>query len=237
MPVFKLGQNPYVFPAVEFAEPDGLLAIGGDLSVHRLITAYSLGIFPWYNPDDPPMWWCPNPRCVIYTHKVKVSKSMRQILKKKNFMVTVNQAFEKVIYACQKAKRNGQDCGTWITDEFIHSYSEMFNMGLAFSVEVWKDGKLCGGLYGVKLGTMFFGESMFSNLPNFSKIGFITFCKYLAHKGIEFIDCQIQNPHLESLGAEMIDGALFRAYLNQQVAIKSPDFFQDFDTFFQNIQY
>jgi leucyl/phenylalanyl-tRNA--protein transferase len=205
---------------VEEAEEDGLLAIGGDLSINRLITAYSMGIFPWFNEGDPPLWWCPNPRCVIFTHKVKISKSMKQILKKTDYTVTFNQAFEEVILSCQKVKRNQDFAETWITSQFIESYTELYKMGLAFSVEVWKNKELVGGLYGVKLGAMFYGESMFSKESNTSKIAFIRLCQLLQSHQVEMIDCQINNPHLESLGAEMIDGQIFREKMNEQMSQK-----------------
>ena len=190
------------FPPVHLAEPDGLLAIGGDLSAERLLLAYQNGIFPWYEGDHI-LWWCPDPRFVLFPDELKVSKSMQALLKKEGFEFTVNQAFADVIHNCKKTKRDGQ-AGTWITDEVEKAYTKMHKLGYAHSAETWKDGKLIGGLYGIKVGKVFFGESMFSKESNASKYAFIKFVQQLKTEGIELIDCQVYTEHLESLGARMI---------------------------------
>lgn len=202
MPVFLLNED-LVFPDPEAANPDGLLAIGGDLRPDRLLLAYEMGIFPWYSPPDPVLWWCPDPRCVLYCKQLKVSKSMRNVLNQGMFTVTFDEAFKEVMLGCKNAQRPGQD-GTWITQEVIDSYSYLHRLGVAHSVEVWHEGRLVGGLYGVSLGRMFFGESMFSEMSNASKVGFIHLVRSLDAMDFELIDCQIYNDHLGSLGAELI---------------------------------
>jgi len=199
------------FPPVHLAEPDGLLAIGGDLSAERLLLAYQNGIFPWYEGDHI-LWWCPDPRFVLFPEELKVSKSMQALLKKEEFEFTINKAFADVIHNCKKAKREGQ-AGTWITDEIEKSYTKMHKLGYAHSAEAWKNGKLVGGLYGIKLGKVFFGESMFSQESNASKYAFIKFVQQLKAEGIELIDCQVYTEHLESLGARMITRKEFSGYL------------------------
>ena len=190
------------FPPVHLAEPDGLLAIGGDLSSERLLLAYQNGIFPWYEGEHI-LWWCPDPRFVLFPEELKVSKSMQSILKKEQFDFTTNKAFKDVIHNCKQTKRPGQ-LGTWITDEVEKAYFKMNQLGYAHSVETWKNDKLVGGLYGIKLGKVFFGESMFSNESNASKFAFIKYVQQLIQEGIELIDCQVYTEHLESLGARMI---------------------------------
>lgn len=190
------------FPPVHLSEPDGLLAIGGDLSPDRLLLAYSNGIFPWYEGEHI-LWWCPDPRFVLFPDELKVSKSMQSILKKDEFNFTINQAFKDVIHNCKKTKRPGQ-AGTWITDEVEKAYTKMHKLGHAHSAEAWKNGKLVGGLYGIKLGKVFFGESMFSKESNASKFAFIKYVQQLKEERIELIDCQVYTEHLESLGARMI---------------------------------
>jgi leucyl/phenylalanyl-tRNA--protein transferase len=201
------------FPPVHLAEPDGLLAIGGDLSVERLLLAYQNGIFPWYEGDHI-LWWCPDPRFVLFPDELKVSKSMQAILKKDEFEFTINKAFADVIHSCKKTKREGQ-AGTWITDEVEKAYTKMHKLGHAHSAEAWKDGKLIGGLYGIKMGKVFFGESMFSTESNASKFAFIKFVQQLKTEGIELIDCQVYTEHLESLGARMITRTEFTEYLQK----------------------
>lgn len=197
------------FPPVETAQPDGLLAIGGDLSPERLLTAYRKGIFPWYEGDYI-LWWCPNPRFVLFPNEIKINKSSRSLLKKnmtgtpgEQFEFTVNQSFREVIRQCKKIIRPGQD-GTWITDEVEAAYIKLHELGYAHSAEVWKKGKLAGGLYGVKLGKVFFGESMFSKISNASKFALINYTGSLIREGIELIDCQVYTEYLESFGARMI---------------------------------
>lgn len=199
------------FPDVSQATKDGLLAIGGDLQPERLILAYKSGIFPWFDDDRFIMWWSPDPRFVLYPEKLKVSKSMKSILKKDTFDVTTNKAFGKVINECANINRPGQ-IGTWITDSMIKSYKELHAMGLAKSVEVWQNDALVGGLYGVDLGNgVFCGESMFAKVDNASKVGFITFVKSSHYK---LIDCQVYTKHLESLGAEEVSRDDFIKVLN-----------------------
>lgn len=198
------------FPNVNQANDEGLLAVGGDLSVERLLLAYRSGIFPWYNVEEPILWWSPDPRFVLFPEKLKVSKSMRLLLKKDDFKVTYNNAFEYVIKECSRINRPGQP-GTWITKEMIAAYSKLHNMGYAKSVEVWQNNNLVGGLYGIDLGNgVFCGESMFSKISNASKVGFISFVKNTQYK---LIDCQLHTPHLESLGAEDIPREEFLKYL------------------------
>lgn len=199
--------NELWFPDVTEALPDGLLALGGDLSTERLLLAYRNGIFPWFD-DDVPLWWSPDPRFVLYPNELKVSKSMKQLLKKHAFDFTVNKAFNEVITNCQKAPRKDQD-GTWITKDILTAYSKLHELGYAYSAEAWQDDELIGGLYGIRLGNVFFGESMFSKVSNASKYTFIKFVQYLQQAGVQIIDCQVYTNHLESLGARMIPRAQF----------------------------
>ncbi len=192
-----------VFPPVSKASEDGFLAIGGDLSPERLILAYKSGIFPWFEEGDPILWWSPNPRMVLFFEDLVVSKSMRNILNRDTFKVTFNQDFRGVISNCQKIKREGQH-GTWITNEMIEAYCKLNELGIAKSVEVWQEGELVGGLYGVDLGTIFCGESMFSKVTNASKVAFIHWSRHLEANNYKLLDCQIYNPHLESLGCREI---------------------------------
>jgi leucyl/phenylalanyl-tRNA--protein transferase len=200
------------FPDVTFANNDGILAIGGDLSVDRLLTAYKNGIFPWYNQGEPIVWYAPKKRMVLFPDALKVSKSMRQVLKKEMFSVTFNKSFEEVIHHCKTISRKGQ-YGTWITDEMEKAYIKLHQKGIAKSVEVWQDDKLVGGLYGVDLGHIFCGESMFSSTNNASKIAFILLAKKIKKDNYKLIDCQIYNKHLESLGAREIPRSEFMKYL------------------------
>jgi len=205
------------FPSVEDADKDGLLAIGGDLSEERLMLAYRSGIFPWFSEGDPILWWSPDPRFVLFPEKLKVSKSMKKLLRDHRFQVTFNQKFEEVITQCASVKRDGQT-DTWITEEMQAAYINMHEKGFAKSVEVWQhekntEPKLVGGLYGIDLGTVFCGESMFSLESNASKFGFIKWVQHLQANGYKLIDCQVHTPHLESLGAEMISRQSFMNYL------------------------
>ncbi len=191
------------FPPVTEALEDGLLALGGDLSTERLLLAYRSGIFPWFNEEDPPLWWSPDPRFVLFPGEIKISKSMKQILKSGKFQFTTNTAFQEVITHCKNTYRPGQG-GTWITDEIVESYRTLHERGYVHSAEAWLDGQLVGGLYGVRLGNVFFGESMFSHKSNASKFAFLQLVALLHTNGVELIDCQVYTPHLESLGARMI---------------------------------
>jgi leucyl/phenylalanyl-tRNA--protein transferase len=198
------------FPPLSEANSDGLLAVGGDLSSKRVLHAYKNGIFPWYETDQPLLWWSPDPRFVLYPNKLKVSKSSNQLLRSKKFEVSINRNFEDVIQACAKIKRRSQS-GTWITERMIEVYCELHQMGLAKSVEVWLDNKLVGGLYGIQFNDdVFCGESMFSHVSNTSKIGFISFIQM---SNLKLIDCQVHSDHLESLGAEQISRSDFMQYL------------------------
>ena len=199
------------FPPLEDALEDGLIAMGGDLSTERLIKAYQEGIFPWYEGETP-LWWSPNPRFVIYPANLKVSATMKQVFKKQEFEFKTNTAFDQVIANCKKIKRAGQQ-GTWITPAVEKAYNILHQLGIAHSAEAWKGGTLVGGLYGIKMGKLFFGESMFSNQSNASKFAFISYVKQLEAEGIVLIDCQVYTEHLESLGAEMIDRDLFKQLL------------------------
>jgi leucyl/phenylalanyl-tRNA--protein transferase len=202
-----------VFPPVEQAEPDGLLAIGGDLSSERLLLAYRQGIFPWYEGEYI-LWWSPDPRFVLFPPEIKISRSMRAVLKKNTFHFTMNMAFKDVIHACKKIKREGQQ-GTWITDEMEQAYIKMHELGWAISGEAWKDNELVGGVYGIRSGSVFFGESMFSKVSNASKYAFITLIETLNKQGVQLIDCQVYTKHLESLGARMISRKEFIKLLNK----------------------
>jgi leucyl/phenylalanyl-tRNA--protein transferase len=199
------------FPPLEGALEDGLLAMGGDLSTERLIKAYQEGIFPWYEGETP-LWWSPNPRFVIYPANLKVSATMKQVIKRQEFVFKTNTAFDQVIAHCKKIKRAGQQ-GTWITPAVEKAYNILHQLGIAHSAEAWSNGKLVGGLYGIKMGKLFFGESMFSKESNASKFAFISYVKQLEAEGIVLIDCQVYTDHLESLGAEMIDRDLFKQLL------------------------
>src|SRR5258706_10117680 len=212
MALFVLN-NEIVFPPVGHAEPDGLLAVGGDLSTERLLLAYRKGIFPWYEGDYI-LWWCPDPRFVLFPGELKVSRSMKSVLKKNKFEFTTNNAFREVIGYCKKIKRHDQD-GTWITDEIEKAYNHLHRLGYAHSAETWYNGRLVGGLYGIRLGKIFFGESMFSTEDNASKYAFIKYIDQLKKEDIQLIECQDYTSHLESLGARMISRKEFINQLQQ----------------------
>ena len=197
-----------VFPHPLAAQQDGLLAIGGDLSSTRLILAYHFGIFPWYHEGEEILWWSPDPRCVLFPDDLIIHKSMRSVLRKRPFQVTFNQAFASVIDHCKITKRKGQD-GTWITEEMSSAYIGLHHLGHAHSVEVWSGKDLVGGLYGIILGKIFFGESMFSLVPNASKCGFIHLVQQLRKQDFQLIDCQQDTPHMRSLGATVISREAF----------------------------
>jgi len=192
------------FPSVEQSSPEGIVAIGGDLSPERLLLAYRSGIFPWFEDDEPILWWSPPERMVLFLDELKVSKSMRNIINRKIFRVTFNTAFKDVIANCRDIKRDGQP-GTWITQDMTEAYCKLNELGIAKSVEVWQDDELVGGLYGIDLGHVFCGESMFSKVSNASKIAFIALAKQLQLANYRVLDCQVHNSHLESLGAREID--------------------------------
>jgi leucyl/phenylalanyl-tRNA--protein transferase len=197
--IFQLDER-LLFPEPSLAEEDGLLALGGDLSVDRLLLAYQNGIFPWYSDDTPILWYSPHERFVLFPDELRISKSMTQVLRSGRFTVTANQCFDRVIDACSVAKRGGQD-GTWITDDMKKAYTELHRHGHAHSIEVWEEDQLVGGLYGVPVGTVFCGESMFSKVSNASKTALISLCQSGKYK---LIDCQVHTEHLESMGARLI---------------------------------
>jgi leucyl/phenylalanyl-tRNA--protein transferase len=200
------------FPNVEEANEEGLLAVGGDLSPERLLLAYQNGIFPWFNEDALILWWSPDPRMVLFPEKIKISKSMRKVLREEKFRLTVNTCFREVIEYCSTVTRDDQD-GTWITNEMRKAYENLYEHGIAKSYEVWDRDKLVGGLYGVDLGTIFCGESMFSLEPNASKFAFIKLAEELQAKNYRLIDCQLYTDHLASLGAVEIPRQEFMTYL------------------------
>lgn len=202
------------FPPVEAANADGLLAIGGELTVQKLLEAYHHGIFPWYDESQPVLWWSPDPRMVLYPEDLKISKSMKQLLRRDAFKVTFDRDFKAVIENCSLVDRKGQ-VGTWITPEIKEAYLELHNLGFARSVEVWQDEKLVGGLYGIYLQEkkVYCGESMFSKMSNASKFGFIQMVDKLRTEGIKIIDCQVHTAHLESLGAKEIPRERFLEFL------------------------
>ena len=204
------------FPPVEDADENGLLAIGGDLTPARLILAYRSGIFPWFNEADPICWWSPDPRFVLYPSELKISKSMQQVVKKQTFQFSTNKAFKAVIHACSTTPRNGQD-GTWITNEMQDAYLHMHQLGYAHSAEAWLNNELVGGLYGIRLGNVFYGESMFSHVSNASKFAFIQYVQMLQKENVQLIDCQLHTQHLESLGATMIPRKTFMQHLQQWI--------------------
>jgi leucyl/phenylalanyl-tRNA---protein transferase len=195
------------FPPAEMADADGLLAVGGDLSRERLLHAYRSGIFPWYE-NKYILWWCPDPRFVLFPQELKISSSMKQLLKKQAFEFSVNRDFNAVIGQCKSISRRGQD-GTWITDEMRNAYNDLYRAGYAHSAEVRLNGELVGGLYGIRIGKMFYGESMFSSYSNASKYAFIRYVEQLKTEGVELIDCQVYTAHLETLGARMIPRSQF----------------------------
>jgi leucyl/phenylalanyl-tRNA--protein transferase len=223
VPRLRPGPDP-LFPRFapdvffQFPDPgecyDDIISVGGNLSPGLLLSAYEQGIFPWFGPDDPIIWQSPDPRCVIFPGKLHISSSMRKTLKNNTFKITYNQNFEGVIQGCAKKKRPGQD-GTWITKDIIEGYSELYRLGYVHSAEAWKDGELAGGCYGVVLGDVFCGESMFANIPNASKAAFLSFAELLFAQGIVFIDCQIPTRHLISLGGEEMIRKDFLALLRE----------------------
>ncbi len=215
MPVFWLSENDLTFPHPELANEDGILAIGGDLSVERLLVAYNTGLFPWFNPEDPILWWSPDPRFVIFPSELKVAKSMRSYFNQGKFVVSFDQNFEGVMRACQNQRRKGQGGGTWISEEMVEAYCQLHEQGLAHSVEVWKGEELVGGLYGVSLGKVFFGESMFSKVSNASKFGFISLVRQLEQRDFWLIDCQQHTAHLASLGGRPIPRTTFLDYMRK----------------------
>jgi len=201
MPVFRLGEDPEAFPPPDAAEPNGLLAVGGDLSARRLLGAYARGIFPWYSEGQPILWHSPNPRFVLLPEGLHVAASLKKTLKRKPYEVRLDTAFAQVIDACSRTPRPGQD-GTWITEEMKDAYVALHRLGLAHSAEAWRGSELVGGLYGVSLGSAFFGESMFAHAPDASKVAFATLVGWLKAQGFTLVDCQVYTDHLARFGAE-----------------------------------
>jgi len=228
VPRFHPGPDPD-FPRLEptdyfhFPNPneceDSIVAVGGNLSPGMLLSAYEQGIFPWYSPGDPVIWQSPNPRCVIFPEKLHISSSMKKILNNNVFKITYNENFDGVIRNCAEKKRPNQN-GTWITDDIIEAYTELHQLGFVHSAEAWQDGKLVGGCYGLLLGKIFCGESMFAHVPNASKAAFLSFAKLLFERGVAFIDCQIPTRHLISLGGEEMSRNDFLALLKKNMLKK-----------------
>lgn len=222
MAIFSLNHD-LTFPPPELAEPDGLLAIGGDLSPRRLLLAYRMGIFPWYAPGTPILWWSPDPRLVLFPDELKVSHSLRRVLKKGRFRVTFDKAFRAVIEACALVRvRKGEE--TWLVPEMIEAYHRLHRIGAAHSVETWLDGALVGGLYGVALGRVFFGESMFSVVSDASKVALVHLVERLKALDFVFIDCQVTTGHLKRLGAREIPRSEFLEQLRRATRQATPAF-------------
>jgi len=219
VPVYRL-TGELRFPAPEEAEPSGLLALGGDLGSERLLLAYSMGIFPWYEAGSPILWHSPDPRMILLPAKLRISRSLRKTLRDRCFEVRLDGAFEAVIRACAHTSRDGQD-GTWITDEMIEAYVRLFELGYAHCAEAWSGGELIGGLYGVSLGGCFFGESMFASLPNASKVAFTTLVAQLARWKFDLIDCQVHTDHLARFGATEWPRSQFLSALEKSLAKKT----------------
>lgn len=218
MPVYRLSSE-LVFPPPHLAIEEGLLAVGGDLSIERLLLAYGRGIFPWYSQDEPILWWSPDPRLVLNPTQLKVSRRLRRILRQNRFQVTLDRAFEQVIHACASVSRNFQD-GTWITDEMMTAYIDLHASGFAHSVETWQNGQIVGGLYGISLGGSFFGESMFHRVSNASNVALVSLAGLLAQWDFDMIDCQVATDHLLRMGAMEMPRSRFLDQLN--ASLKKP---------------
>ena len=215
MPVYLLDEKEISFPDPRYARSDGLLAVGGDLSVERLLLAYTHGIFPWYNPGDEIMWWCPRERFVIFPKEIHISRSMKKHINKHEIQITFNRNFADTMHRC-RIKREFNE-GTWISDEMEAAYYDLYEAGFAISVEVTQDGELAGGFYGVSIGKCFFGESMFSEKENGSKTALIAFARILEQKGFLFIDCQFHTEHLESMGGRYISWEKYERMLQEGI--------------------
>lgn len=213
MPVFRLSKQDLIFPAPILAEDNGLLAVGGDLSVDRLLLAYTHGIFPWYNPGEEILWWCPKERFLIFPRDIHVSRSMRKYMKRHTFKVLLNRDFQDTMHHC-RMKREAEE-GTWISDEMEEAYLKLHHAGFAVSVEAYEEGRLAGGLYGVAIGRCFFGESMFSEQENGSKVALIVFSRFLEQRDFLFIDCQFHTDHLEHMGGQYVSWERFENLLQE----------------------
>ncbi|MCI0514673.1 leucyl/phenylalanyl-tRNA--protein transferase [candidate division KSB1 bacterium] len=220
MPIYRLVKEP-IFPDPELATPDGLLAVGGDLSPERLLAAYRQGIFPWYSGDEPILWWSPEPRLILEPAAIHISQSLQKVLRRRKFEIRIDSEFAQVIQHCASSRRKGEH-GTWITPEMQTAYVRLHELGFAHSVESWRESKLMGGLYGVSLGRAFFGESMFSQVANASKVALVALSRLLQGWEFHFIDCQIITPHLLSLGAKEVTRQEFLRRL--QVSQEYPAF-------------
>ncbi len=220
MPVFRLTEE-IIFPPPELAERDGLLAVGGDLSVERLLLAYSMGIFPWYSDDSPILWWSPDPRLVLLPEDLMVSRSLRQTIKKEIYRTTFDNAFERVIRSCAEFPRKDR-AGTWITEDMIRAYCRLYDKGFAHSVESWEGDELAGGLYGVALGGVFFGESMFARRSDASKVAFVKLVQKLSQWKFRIIDCQITTRHLISFGAKEVPRSEFLKTMRKALKQHTP---------------
>ena len=209
------------FPPIESASPEGLLAVGGDLSSERLLEAYRRGIFPWYNPGQPILWWSPDPRAVLYPEKLRISRSLRKTLRRDHFRITFDRDFRAVMLACAAPRLQNPGGGTWITDDMVEAYCRLHELGDAHSVETRLGDRLVGGLYGVALGGVFFGESMFSRVTDASKVALVALARTLQARGFRLIDCQLPTDHLARLGAEAMARNRFLAELDQ--ALRGPD--------------
>jgi len=219
MPVFQLTEK-IIFPPPELAEENGLLAIGGDLSTERLLLAYSKGIFPWYSAGEPILWWHPSPRLVLFPDEFKVPSRLARFIKRQKHEVTMDHAFQQVIIGCASAA-DRQKRGTWIDRDMIEAYTRLHKLGYAHSVECWLDGELAGGLYGIGLGKIFFGESMFSRQSNVSKVALVSLVEKLKELDFDLIDCQLKTEHLMQFGAREIPGAEFQELLAERVNLAS----------------
>jgi leucyl/phenylalanyl-tRNA--protein transferase len=222
MPVVCFSEKNFSFPPLEKANEEGLLLIGGRVTPQRVIEAYPKGIFPWYSEDEVPLWWSPDPRFVLFPDELHISRSMQKVFRRNKFVFRTDTAFEQVIAACASAPRAGQD-GTWITAEMKEVYTRLHHTGFAHSAEAWKDDQLVGGMYGIKIGKVFFGESMFSRETNASKFAFISYVQHLQKSGVQLVDSQVYTPHVESLGARLISREAFVKLLKDLTVGASPN--------------
>jgi leucyl/phenylalanyl-tRNA--protein transferase len=215
MPIFRLSEK-ISFPPPHYAEPEGLLAVGGDLSKKRLLLAYRMGIFPWFSEGDPILWWSPDPRLVLYPNEIKIPERLRRTIRQAKFDISFDEAFERVINTCAGTRLKDHQ-GTWILPEMVEAYCRLHDSGYAHSVEVWHKGELAGGLYGMSLGGCFFGESMFTRVSNASKVALFALCDFLHRRSFDIIDCQIKTAHLVRMGAREIPRSFFLKTLDQSM--------------------
>ncbi len=214
MPVFLLDDNEVDFPPVELARPDGLLAVGGDLSVKRLLKAYKTGIFPWFNQGEPILWWSPNPRMVLFPQELHISKRLQRTIRQNKFRITCNVAFRQVMELCALVRLEKGET-TWINQQMLDAYCKLHELGYCYSVEAWQGDYLAGGLYGVLLGSVFFGESMFARVKEASKVAFVHMVQAFYQRGLMLIDCQVETSHLRRFGAKPIPRILFNQLLHK----------------------